>query len=93
MRLQPLALRIARVLLIQSLRPALRRALPAILRAADVEVPQALARGAAPIVVEGLLVQAVRNATGLQPSSAETQVLGTLFDVVASAAAQQLIRR
>jgi hypothetical protein len=83
--LQPLAVRLARALLIRALRPQLRRQLAAIFAETDATIPQALAEGAAPIVVEGLLAQAVKKATGLQATSAEAQVLGALFDVVAAA--------
>jgi hypothetical protein len=83
--LAPLAVRLARALLIRALRPQLRRQLAAIFADADATVPQALAEGAAPIVVEGLLAQAVKKATGLQATSAEAQVIGALFDVVAAA--------
>jgi hypothetical protein len=85
MKLQPLALRLARALLVRSLRPAIRRQLAAIFAEADTTVPKALVDGVAPIVVEGLLVGAVTKATGLQPTRAEAQVLGALFDVVAAA--------
>lgn len=83
--LAPLAVRLARALLIRALRPALRRQLADIFREADATIPEALAAGAAPIVVEGLLVQGVKRATGIQPTSAEAQVIGALFDVVAAA--------
>lgn len=83
--LQPLVLRLVRALLVRSLRPAIRRQLAAVFAEADATVPQALAASAAPIVIEGLLVQAVSKAAGVKPTSAEAQVIGALFDVVAAA--------
>jgi hypothetical protein len=83
--IQPWALRLARALLVRSLRPAIRRQLAAVFAEADATVPQALAASAAPIVIEGLLVGAINKATGLRPTSAEAQVVGALFDVVAAA--------
>lgn len=85
LRLEPLAVRLARALLVRTLRPQLRRQLAAIFADADATVPQALAAGASPIVVEGLLLMAAKQATGLQATRAEAQVLGALFDVVAAA--------
>lgn len=82
---QPLVLRVAHALLVMSLRPAIRKRLRAVFKLADAEVPQALVQGAAPIVIEGLIVQAVTKATGVQPTSAEAQVIGALFDAVAAA--------
>jgi hypothetical protein len=83
--IQPWALRLARALLVRSLRPAIRRQLAAVFAEADATVPQALAASAAPIVIEGLLVGAVTKATGVQPTRAEAEVIGALFDVVAAA--------
>ena len=83
--LHPLVLRLARALLVRSLRPAIRRQLAAVFAEADATVPQALAASAAPIVIEGLLVQAVSKATGVQPTLAEAEVIGALFDVLAAA--------
>jgi hypothetical protein len=83
--LAPLAVRLARALLVRALRPQLRRHLAAIFAETDATVPKALADGAAPIVVEGLLALAAKNATGLQATRAEAQVLGALFDVMAAA--------
>jgi hypothetical protein len=83
--LHPLVLRLARALLVRSLRPAIRRQLAAVFAEADATVPQALAASAAPIVIEGLLVGAIRKATGVQPTLAEAEVIGALFDVMAAA--------
>ncbi len=77
--IQPWALRLARALLVRSLRPAIRRQLAAVFAEADATVPQALAASAAPIVIEGLLVGAVTKATGVQPTRAEAEVIGALF--------------
>lgn len=82
---QPLVLRLVRALLVRSLRPSIRRKLAAVFAEADTTVPQALAASAAPIVIEGLLVQAVKQATGELPSRDEAQVIGALFDVLAAA--------
>ena len=83
--IQPWALRLARALLVRSLRPAIRRQLAAVFAEADATVPQALAASAAPIVIEGLLVGAVTKATGVHPTRAEAEVIGALFDVLAAA--------
>jgi hypothetical protein len=83
--LAPLAVRLARALLIRALRPQLRRQLAAIFAETDATIPESLAAGAPPIVVEGLIVQAVKRATGIQPTASDIQVIGALFDVVAAA--------
>jgi hypothetical protein len=83
--LQPWALRLARALLVRSLRPQIRRQLAAVFAEADTTVPRALVDGVAPIVVEGLLVGAITKATGVQPTRAEAEVIGALFDVLAAA--------
>jgi hypothetical protein len=84
-RFQPLAVRLAQFLLIRTLRPQLRRQLAAIFAETDATVPKALADGVAPVVIEGLLLQGVKAATGLQATRDEAAVLGALFDVVAAA--------
>jgi hypothetical protein len=90
---QPLVLRVSRWLLVQGLRPEIRDRLRGVFKLADQTVPKALAEGAGPLVVDGLLVQAVTKVTGVKPTSAEAQIISALFDVVASAAAQRLIRQ
>lgn len=82
---QPLALRIARALLILSLRPELRKRLRAIFRIADAEVPQALAQGATPVAVESVLAGAIKVATAVAPTSDEVRTVAALYDVISAA--------
>ena len=80
-----IALALSRMLLKQMLRRAVIRSLPRVFRLLDQSIPRALEQKVAPVVVEGLIVDAVTKATGLRPTPSEVQAVAALFDPLAAA--------
>jgi hypothetical protein len=70
----------ARFLLRLAIRPVLRRVLSEVFRDLDSAVPTALVQKAAPVVIEGLIVNAVTRRTGIVPTAGEVDAIAGLFD-------------
>lgn len=80
MKLQGLAIRLAQLLLRQSIRPILRRVLPEVFRELDSVLPSALMQKVAPAVIEGIILRAVVKRTSITPSLEEIEAIAGLFD-------------
>jgi len=82
---QHIAFRIARRLLCRVLRKPLADGLPRVFRLLDETLPRALQQQVAPVIIEGLIVDACTRATGIRPTAVEVQAISALFDPMAAA--------
>lgn len=80
-----IALRLSRMLLRHMLRRAIIRSLPRVFRMLDQSVPKALQQQVAPVIIEGLIVDAVTKAAGVRPTIEEVQAVAGLFDPILAA--------
>ena len=85
MATEQILIRVARLLLRRVLRKALADGLPRVFKILDEKVPRALTQQVAPVIVEGLIVDAITRATGIRPTAVEVQAVAALFDPLAAA--------
>lgn len=90
--MKPLLLRLSRFLLQLALDESLKRALPAIYKRLDLELPLMLSNQAPPSRVKGLIASAVADAVGHRATLPEIETVISLYDPIRAAAAQ-LTRR
>lgn len=86
MNLRPFLAKVARWLLLLALDKGLRKALPAIYKRLDAELPFWLRQNVSPNNVEGLIAQAASDALGRSPAPYELSLVRLLYDPVAAVA-------
>lgn len=79
------AIRLARRLLRRVLRKPLADGLPRVFKILDETLPRALTQQVEPVIIEGLIVDAITRATGIRPTDVEVQAVAALFDPLAAA--------
>jgi hypothetical protein len=85
MQIAPFALSLSRMILRALIRRQVAKALPRVFRMLDQSVPKALQQQVAPVIIEGLIVDAVTKATGIRPTLQEVQAVAGLFDPLLAA--------
>jgi hypothetical protein len=82
---EQILIRVARLLLRRVLRKALADGLPRVFKLLDENLPRALTKQVAPVIIEGIIGDSITRATGIHPTAVEIQAVAALFDPLAAA--------
>lgn len=85
-----LLLQIGKRLLVLSMDAALRRALPAIYRRLDLELPLLLTHKAPAARIQGNVARAISDALGKRATRAQVEAVAALYDPIQAAENRQL---